>query len=98
MNVEGLSLSGRVAVVTGSSRGIGRAAANCLASLGADVLVNYTKNEGAAKDVVGELSGRGVKAFAVRADVSRLEDAERLIKEAFERFGRVDILVCNAGV
>jgi 3-oxoacyl-[acyl-carrier protein] reductase len=98
MNVEGLSLRGRVALVTGGSRGIGRATVLGLAELGADVVVNYAHDERAAEETVREAAGMGVKALAVRADISSLEEATRLVRVAQEEFGRVDILVCNAGI
>jgi 3-oxoacyl-[acyl-carrier protein] reductase len=98
MNVEGLSLQGRVAVVTGGSRGIGRATVQRLAELGASVVVNYARDEQAAATVVREVEELGVKATAVRADMSVLEDAERLVSLTLEEFGRLDMLVCNAGI
>jgi 3-oxoacyl-[acyl-carrier protein] reductase len=98
MNIEGLNLQGRVALVTGGSRGIGRATVRLLAELGADVLVNYARDERAAAEAVREAQGKGVRALAVRADVSSLGEAERLIEAAAEEFGRLDILVCNAGI
>lgn len=98
VNAEGLSLGGRVALVTGGSRGIGRAIVLRLAELGADVCINYARNEEAAARVVREAQEQGVKALAVQADVSRVEDAERLVERTLNEFGRLDILVCNAGV
>jgi 3-oxoacyl-[acyl-carrier protein] reductase len=98
MNVEGLSLKGRVALVTGGSRGIGRATVCRLAELGANVVVNYARDEQAAQETVGEAEKRGVKALAVQADVSLLEEALRLVRVTLEEFGRLDILVCNAGI
>ncbi len=98
MNAEGLSLQGRVAVVTGGSRGIGRATVQRLAELGASVVVNYSRDEQAAAEIVREVEALGVKALAVRADVSRLEEAERVVSATLEEFGRLDILVCNAGI
>jgi 3-oxoacyl-[acyl-carrier protein] reductase len=98
MNAEGLSLEGRVALVTGGSRGIGRATVERLAELGASVVVNYARDEQAAAEVVREVEKLKVKALAVRADVSRLEEAERLVRVTLEEFGRLDILVCNAGI
>ncbi|MBC7243212.1 MAG: 3-oxoacyl-ACP reductase FabG, partial [Anaerolineae bacterium] len=91
-------LHGRVAVVTGSSRGIGRAIAKALAAQGAKVVVNYVSNAGAAQEVVEEIRAAGGEAIAVQADVSRMEDAQRLIDAALEAFGRLDILVNNAGI
>ena len=96
--MDSLNLKGRVAVVTGGSRGIGRAAVNCLATRGANVVVNYVSDEHAASETVKAAEDCGVGAFAVRADVSRLDEAERLIQEAVNHFGGIDFLVCNAGI
>jgi 3-oxoacyl-[acyl-carrier protein] reductase len=93
-----LNLKDRVAVVTGGSRGIGRAAVNCFARLGANVVINYVKDDRAAAEAVKGAEESGVKALAVKADVSRVEEAQRLIQEAVAALGRVDFLVCNAGI
>ncbi|HEX3085917.1 MAG TPA: 3-oxoacyl-ACP reductase family protein, partial [Pyrinomonadaceae bacterium] len=93
-----VNLSGRVAVVTGGSRGIGRAAIECFVSLGASVVVNYVRDEKAAKQVVGEAESQNVGALAVQADVSLKGDAQRLIDATIRKFERVDFLVCNAGI
>jgi 3-oxoacyl-[acyl-carrier protein] reductase len=98
MNLKGINLSGRVALVTGGSRGIGRATVLGLAELGARVLINYSSNEAAAGRVVQEARELGTEALAVRADVSQLEEARMLVATCREHFGRLDILVCNAGV
>ncbi|MBC7232411.1 MAG: 3-oxoacyl-[acyl-carrier-protein] reductase [Chloroflexi bacterium] len=90
-------LTGRVAVVTGASRGIGRAIAVKLASLGAKVVVNYRSNQAAAEEVVQQIQGMGGEAIAVQADVSNYAEAQRLIQNALDHFGRLDILVNNAG-
>jgi 3-oxoacyl-[acyl-carrier protein] reductase len=92
-----IDLHGKVAVVTGASRGIGRAIAIQLASLGAKVVVNYRSNQTAAEEVVRCIQEAGGEAMAVQADVSLAADAQRLINTAVERFGRLDILVNNAG-
>jgi 3-oxoacyl-[acyl-carrier protein] reductase len=84
--------------VTGGSRGIGRAAVNCFARLGTNVVINYVRDEPAAAEAVKTAEDLGVKALAVKADVSRVEEAERLIKETVDGLGRVDFLVCNAGI
>jgi len=97
--VEGLNLSGRVAIVTGGTRGIGRAIAERLAEAGAQVVVNYINDEAAAAQTADVLRGEyGVGALAIRADVGCLSGAEKLIEAAVEKFGRLDILICNAGL
>ena len=97
-NAGSLNLKGRVAVVTGGSRGIGRAAVECFARLGANVVINYVSDETAADKTVGLAQGNGAEAIAVRADVSQTGEAQRLIDATVERFSRVDFLVCNAGI
>ncbi len=92
------ALSGQVAVVTGGSRGIGRACAIGLANEGADVVINYTSNEDAAKATAAECEKAGVKTLVVKADVSKVDEAQGLIKAAEEAFGKVDILINNAGI
>lgn len=91
-------LTGRVAVVTGSSRGIGRAIAQALAAQGASVVVNYAINEEAARQVVDAISAAGGTAMAVQADVSKAEQAAALMDAAIRAYGRLDILVNNAGI
>ena len=93
-----LGLTNRVAIVTGGSRGIGKAVAELLASCGAHVVVNYVRDEQAAAATVNLAQSHGVKAIAIQADVSQLKDAERLVQETVEHFGRVDFLICNAGI
>lgn len=90
-------LQGRIAVVTGSSRGIGAAIARELAAQGASVVVNHRESSAQADAVVGEILGAGGNAVALQADVSLLAEAQRLVKETLDRFGRLDILVNNAG-
>src|SRR5438093_1736766 len=90
-------LSGKVAVVTGGGTGIGRASALLLAQEGANVVVNYSRSEKEANETVAELGKLGVRGKAVRADVSNREQAEQLIAEAHEAFGRIDVLVNSAG-
>ncbi len=91
-------LEGKVAVVTGASKGIGAGIARALADEGASVVVNYSSSKQGANRVVAEISGRGGKAIAVQGDVSKQADIERLFSEAKKAFGRLDILVNNAGV
>ncbi len=93
-----LGLADRVAIVTGGSRGIGKAVVSLLASCGTHVVVNYVSDKAAANEVVNLAEAHGVKAIAVHADVSKLVDGERLLKETVEHFGRVDFLICNAGI
>ena len=93
-----LSLKDRVAVVTGGSRGIGRAAVECFVKLGANVVVNYVRDAKAATDVVAKAEAQGVGALAVKADVALKGDAQRLIDATTRRFDRLDFLVCNAGI
>ncbi len=93
-----LSLEGRVAVVTGGSRGIGKAIALELARRGANVVVNYVSSSGAADEVVAEIEKLGRKGLAVQADVANVEQANHLIKTAADTFGQIDILVNNAGI
>jgi len=90
-------LQDKVAVVTGASRGIGRAIAETLAAEGAKVLVNYHANAAAAEAVVAAIRERGGEALAVQADVSDLAAADALIKAALDAYGQIDILVNNAG-
>ena len=93
------NLEGAVAVVTGAGRGIGRAVAEELGAGGANVVVNYSNSKGPAEEVVASLSENGsAKAVALQADVSDAEQAARLIEETVERFGRIDVLVNNAGI
>jgi 3-oxoacyl-[acyl-carrier protein] reductase len=91
-------LEGRVAVVTGAGRGIGRGIALELARQGAIVVINYNSSADAANEVVSTIEGNGGRALAVKADVSNAEAAAALIKSATDQFEKIDILVNNAGV
>src|ERR1700726_2667369 len=91
-------LSGKIAVVTGASKGIGAAIAEHLAAAGAAVVVNYANSRAGADAVVKRIQQAGGKAVAVQADVSKLEDVRRLFAETKKAFGKLDILVKNAGV
>ncbi|MCA9898892.1 MAG: 3-oxoacyl-[acyl-carrier-protein] reductase [Anaerolineales bacterium] len=90
-------LAGKVAVVTGASRGIGRAIAEDLAAHGAKVVINYNASSAAADEVVVAIQENGGEATAVQADVSQFEAAQELIKTAIDIYGQIDILVNNAG-
>ena len=90
-------LNEQIAVVTGGSRGIGRGIAQELARRGATVIVNYNSNADAANEVVAEIKEKGGSAEAVQADVSQEADANRLIKTAIDNYGKIDILINNAG-
>lgn len=91
-------LNGKVAVVTGASKGIGAAVAKALAGDGASVVVNYVSSEAGASAVVETIAAAGGKAIAVQADISKAADAKALIAAAVEHFGRLDVLVNNSGV
>jgi len=92
-----MKLKDKIALVTGSSRGVGRAVALGFAKQGANVVVNYTSNENAANEVVETIQSMGGKAIAVKADVAQKAEAENLVNSAIDAFGRLDILVNNAG-
>jgi 3-oxoacyl-[acyl-carrier protein] reductase len=92
-----IDLGGKVALVTGASRGIGRACAIRLGALGATVVVNYHTSAGAAAEVVAEIENGGGRARAVQGDVSRFETALEVVKAATAARGRLDVLVNNAG-
>lgn len=93
-----LSLHGQVAVVTGGSRGIGRAIALALAAQGAAVVVNYNRNAAMAQALVQEIEAGGGRALAVAADVCHEDDVARLIQSALDRWDRLDVLINNAGI
>ncbi|GIW02370.1 3-oxoacyl-[acyl-carrier-protein] reductase [Roseiflexus sp.] len=93
-----ISLKGKIAVVTGGSRGIGRAIATTLAAAGATVVVNYQRNAAAAEETVAAITAADGAAISMQADVSAAEEVERLFKTVIERYGTVDILVNNAGI
>lgn len=95
MNID---LSGRVALVTGGGRGIGRAITTTLAAAGAAVVVNYHSNAAAAEETVAAVRALDGRAGAIQADVGQAGDVERLVKTTLESYGRLDILVNNAGI
>ncbi|WP_315067163.1 3-oxoacyl-[acyl-carrier-protein] reductase [uncultured Clostridium sp.] len=91
-------LKGKCAIITGASRGIGRAIALKLASLGANIVINYRSNEKEALDVENEIKGMGVETLCVKGDISKSEEVEKLVASAKEKFGTIDIMVNNAGI
>ncbi|HWC77124.1 MAG TPA: 3-oxoacyl-ACP reductase family protein [Blastocatellia bacterium] len=93
-----IDLKGQVAIITGASRGIGAATALKFADAGASLVVNYLNHEGEAEQVAREARRRGVPAITVRADVCRFEDVSALFDQTISEYGRVDIVVANAGV
>jgi 3-oxoacyl-[acyl-carrier protein] reductase len=93
-----MKLKGRVAIITGASRGIGSAIARRFANEGAKVVVNYNLSENLALRLVDELTKNGGEAIAIKADVSKREEVKELVRKTVDAFGRVDILVNNAGI
>ena len=93
-----IDLTGRVALVTGGGRGIGRAIAVALASAGAATVINYRGNSAAAEETVAAITAAGGTAQAIQADVGQAADVERLVKATIDAYGRVDVLVNNAGI
>jgi 3-oxoacyl-[acyl-carrier protein] reductase len=98
VNSDSLGLADHVALVTGGSRGIGKAAVLLLASHGAKVVVNYVSDERSAAATVAEAVARGGEAIAIQGDVSKVAEGERVVKETVERFQRLDFVICNAGI
>ncbi|MHC1720112.1 MAG: 3-oxoacyl-[acyl-carrier-protein] reductase [Clostridiaceae bacterium] len=96
--MDNKSLANKTAVVTGASRGIGRAIAIKLASEGANIILNYRSSIKSVEEVIAEINALGGKAVAVQGDVSSFAEAEKIIKAAVENFGSLDILVNNAGI
>lgn len=99
INVPSASLEGKVALVTGAGRGIGRGCAIELGKRGASVVVNYVSSKGPAEEVVSIIQGfnNGAKAISIQADVSKVSEINRLFAEAKEAFGRIDIVMSNSG-
>jgi len=93
-----LGLEGKSAIVTGGSLGIGAAVAVALAREGCDVAINYRRHDTEAKEVVAQIEGAGRRGLAIQADVSSYSDAENMVRRVVETFGRLDIMVCNAGI
>lgn len=98
MKSDSLGLADRITLVTGGSRGIGKAVVMLLASHGAKVVVNYVNDEQAATATVAEAKALGTEAVAIQADVSKLSEGERLVQATIEHFNRLDFLICNAGI
>jgi len=92
------SLKNKVALITGSARGLGKAIAERYASLGADIVINYSKDKASADEVLNNITAMGVKVLAIQADISKVTDLERLFTEAKKAFGKIDIVVANAGI
>jgi len=91
-------LKGKCAVITGASRGIGKAIALKLASLGANIVINYRSNEKEAIEIENEIKNMGAEAIIVKGDISKLQEVENLVSVAKGRFGNIDIMVNNAGI
>src|SRR5271168_3315519 len=98
MSTNTKKLAGKTALVTGASKGIGAAIARHLAAEGAAVVVNYSASKDGADRVVADITGKGGKAVALKADMSKQPEIERLFAETKKTFGRLDVLVNNAGV
>src|SRR5437867_11280496 len=98
MSTNSNKLAGKVAVVTGASKGIGAAIAKSLAAEGASVVVNYSSSKTDADRVAGEITAQGGTAITMQADLAKRADVQRLFAESKKAFGRLDILVNNAGV
>lgn len=92
------SLHNKTAIITGSARGLGKAIAERYAALGANIVINYSRDKASAEEVVNNITAMGARVIAVQADVTRVKDVERLFAEAVKAFGKVDIVVANAGI
>lgn len=93
-----MGLEGRVAVVTGGGRGIGRGCALALAKKGADIALTYRKDDDAAAKTKTDIEALGRRALTIQADVGKEDDVKAMVKRAMDEFGRIDILICNAGI
>ena len=93
-----MSLTGKVAIVTGGNSGIGKAIVLALAEAGANIVIDYVANEQATEELEKKVAALGDKSIGVEADVSKVEDLERLIGAAVDAFGRLDVMVNNAGI
>lgn len=94
--LNGKFLEGKVALVTGGTRGIGKATAKALGEVGAKVAINYLKSRNNAEQALQELANKGIKAKAFRANIGNVEHLDKLVKDVMETFGRIDIFVSNA--
>jgi len=92
------SLHNKVALITGSARGLGKAIAERYAALGANIVINYSRDKASAEEVVKNITAMGVKVIAIQADVTKVKEVERLFAEAKKAFGKIDIVVANAGI
>jgi glucose 1-dehydrogenase len=92
------TLTGKVAIVTGGNSGIGKAVVLALAEAGANIVIDYVANEQATEDLEKQVAALGDQSIGVEADVSKVEDLERLVKSAVDAFGRLDIMINNAGI
>ncbi|MBU2998114.1 SDR family oxidoreductase [Cellulophaga baltica] len=92
------SLKNRVAIITGSGRGLGKAIAERYAALGADIVLNYSRDKASADEVEENIKAMGARVFSVQADVSKVADIKHLFSEAKKAFGKIDIVIANAGI
>jgi 3-oxoacyl-[acyl-carrier protein] reductase len=92
------TLQNKVALITGSARGLGKAIAERYAALGANIILNYSRDKASAEEVVRNIAGMGTKVIAVQADVTRPQEVARLFQEGIKAFGKIDIVVANAGI
>ncbi|WP_422082139.1 SDR family oxidoreductase [Ulvibacterium sp.] len=92
------TLQNKTALITGSARGLGKAIAERYAALGANIVVNYSRDKVSAEETLSTVEAMGVKAIAIQADVSKVTDIERLFDETKKAFGKIDIVVANAGI
>jgi len=94
---EKMDLTGKIAVITGGSRGIGKAIALCLAKAGADIIVNYKNNKADCDNVIESIRTTGRKALGIKADVASKDEVDAMVAAAIKEFGKIDILINNAG-
>jgi 3-oxoacyl-[acyl-carrier protein] reductase len=92
------SLKNKVALITGSARGLGKAIAERYAALGANIVLNYSRDKVSVEEVESNIKAMGVQVISVQADVSKVADIKQLFAEAKKAFGKIDIVVANAGI